>query len=387
MNSRQAALEVALEWTAEPAHRRFRTGVSLHSHTLHSKETLDFVYRLARRAPVLAAAIRQGERRYRQIHGAQLDFGRAWWTPPLGPQDAFRLERDQIRGRGLAALVSLTDHDNIEAPVSLQVIEECRSVPIALEWTVPFGEAFFHLGVHNLAPAEARMFFNEMQRWRTAPDGETLGDILAELAARPRTLIVFNHPLWDEAGIGAARHLELARAFLRRFGAHLHAMEWNGLRQWSENRNVLAFAAAAGKPLISGGDRHTIEPNSVINLTNAGSFSEFAEEVRAGWSQVLILNHYRQSHTLRIFHHLTDTLRSYEQHPLGWKDWSDRVFYSCDDGCVRPLSALFGETMPLPVAVFVGAVRFASSPQMQWVLNGLQTILSRAARPGEEVIL
>ena len=47
-------------------------------------------------------------------------------------------------------------------------------------------------------------------------------------------------------------------------------MELNGLRQWRENRNVLAFAAAAGKPLISGGDRHTIEANSVLNLTNAG---------------------------------------------------------------------------------------------------------------------
>lgn len=382
MNSHCQSLrcDIALEWTAEPAQRRFRTGVSLHSHTLHSKETLDFVYRIARRAPVLAAAVRQGERRYTQVHGTKLDFARAWWTPPLGPHDAFKLERDQIRGRGLEALVSLTDHDDIEAPVSLQLLEECRGVPIALEWTVPFGEAFFHLGVHNLAPAEARMFFAEMERCRKNPEEEALGDVLAELAARPRTLIVFNHPLWDEAGIGAARHLELARAFLRRFGPHIHAMELNGLRQWRENRNVLAFAAAAGKPLISGGDRHTIEANSVLNLTNAGTFSEFVEEVRAGWSQVLILNHYRQSHALRIFHHLVDTLRTYEQHPLGWKRWSDRVFYSCDDGCVRSLSELFGTKMPLPVAAFVGAMRFASSPQVQWILNG-------AFQPGEEVIL
>lgn len=371
---------VVLQWIAEPPHQRFRTGVSLHSHTLHSRESLEFIYRIAQRLPVLKAALRRGERRYEQKRGRPMDLSRAWWTPPLGPYDAFRLEREQIRGLGLDALVSLTDHDNIEAPVSLQVMEECRGVPVSVEWTVPFGPSFFHLGVHNLSAAEARLFHQEMEFYRKTPHEKLLGDLLHELAARPRTLIVFNHPLWDEAGIGAERHLESARAFLRRFGRHIHALELNGFRPWHENRRVLAFAAAAGKPLISGGDRHTTEPNSLLNLTNAGTFAEFAEEVRAGWSQVLILNHYRRSFGLRVLHNLMEALRTFDDHALGWAQWSDRAFYACDDGAVRSLTELFGTRMPLPVSVFVGSIHLASTPQIQWILNG-------AFQPGEEVVL
>jgi hypothetical protein len=371
---------VASQWTAEPPRQRFRTGVSLHSHTLHSRERLDFIYRLARGVPVLKAALSRGERHYQATHGRPMDLSRAWWTPPLGPYDAFQLERDQIRGLGLDALVSLTDHDDIEAPVSLQLLEQCRETPISVEWTVPFGASFFHLGVHNLSPAEARMFHHEMESYRKSPCEEPLGDILPELAARPRTLLVFNHPLWDEAGIGAERHAESARAFLRRFGPYLHAMELNGFRPWQENRRVVAFAAAAGKPLISGGDRHTTEPNSMLNLTNAANFTEFAEEVRAGWSQVLILHHYRQSYGLRVLHNLMEVVRTQPHHALGWTQWSDRAFYACDDGVVRSLTELFGTRVPLPVRVFLGALRVASAPQVQWILNG-------AFQPGEEVIL
>ncbi len=32
--------------------------------------------------------------------------------------------------------------------------------------------------------------------------------------------------------------------------------------------------------LISGGDRHGVEPNANINLTNATSFTEFVHEIR-----------------------------------------------------------------------------------------------------------
>jgi len=371
---------VALQWTAEPPRRRFHTGVSLHSHTLHSKESLDFIYYKTRGIPPLAAVVRRGERRYEEINHAPLNLAKGWWTPPLAPHDAFKVERDQVQGLGLDAVVSITDHDNIEAPVSLQVLEECRNVPISTEWTVPFGPTFFHLGIHNLAPAEARMFYDEMEACRNNPDPDHIADVLAELAARPRTLIVFNHPYWDEPGLGRELHTEYMRAFLRTYGQYFHAMELNGLRPWSENRNVLALAASAGKPLISGGDRHTLEPAASVNLTNASTFSEFAEEVRAGWSDVILLNHYRKAHGLRLLHGVMDALRTYDRHPLGWKQWSDRVFYPCEDGRVRSLTDLFGQGTPLPVSVFLNAVRFASAPQVQWILNG-------AFSAGEEVIL
>jgi hypothetical protein len=364
------SFHIHLEW-AEPASRgRFRTGVSLHSHTLHSRESLEFIYRAAVHVPVLAAAIQRGERRYRKLHGTPLDLSRGWWTPPLGPHDAWLVEKAQIENLDLNALVSLTDHDNMDAPVLLQLFDECRDAPLSVEWTVPYRSTFFHLGVHNLPPVKARALMAQMDQYRQAPDEPQLRSILAEIEAAPEALVIFNHPLWDEKGIGQAEHDAIAHEFLLNFGNSVHALELNGLRPWRENRNVIAFASAAGKPAISGGDRHAVEPNALVNLTNAGSFAEFAEEVRSGWSHVLIRKHYREPYAFRIIHNMMDVLKTYDRHAHGWRLWSDRVFYACDDGQVRPLTALFGARLPAAVALFVGAVQFVSTPPVRRFLRG-----------------
>lgn len=359
-----------LRWKGEPSRGRFRTGVSLHSHTLHSRESLAIVYRAAGVTPVIAAAIRHGEERYRRYHGSTLDLSRGWWTPPLGPHDAWTVEKTQIEGLGLDALVSLTDHDDIEAPVSLQILEECREVPVSFEWTVPFGATFFHLGVHNLPLAEARRMFEEMSEHTRRPRPERLGEILSAVSRPPGTLLVLNHPLWDEGQIGHTAHGRAVEEFLRLHGAHLHAIEFNGLRPWRENRAVLALAGAAGLPVVSGGDRHGLEPNANLNLTNAASFAEFAEEVRAGRSEVLILPHYRESHASRIVHGVIDVLRPHEGHARGWRLWSDRVFYRCDDGRTRSLTEMFGSRPPAAVSFFVSLARFASLPRVRRFLHG-----------------
>lgn len=361
--------QIHLQWNEAPT-GRFRTGVSLHSHTLYSRELLNFIYSAARHVPVLAAAMRRGERRYREVHGTELDLSRAWWTPPLGPHEAWKLEKSQIEELGLDALVSLTDHDEIEAPVSLQVLDECRGTPVSVEWTVPFGSTFFHLGVHNLAPARARALFTEMASYRPGAREAHLQEILSALCADPEILVVFNHPLWDEKGIGQNAHNAIVKRFLGCFGPSLHALELNGLRPWRENRAVAALAKAAGKPVISGGDRHALEPNALVNLTNASTFSQFVEEVREGWSDVLILRHYREPYSFRIVHNMFDVLKTHETHANGWKLWSDRVFYACDDGEVRSLTQLFGSRTPTAVAVFVTVMQFASSPSIRRWLRG-----------------
>jgi hypothetical protein len=361
---------IHLQWKDAAAAGRFRTGVSLHSHTLHSRESLDFIYHAATRAPILAAAIRRGERIYQRIHGVPLDLARGWWTPPLGAHDAWLLEKSQIETLDQNALVSLTDHDNIDAPVSLQVLDECRRTPISVEWTVPFGPTFFHLGVHNLPANRARTLWAEMNGYRQKPDEARLGELLSAAASLDSALIVFNHPLWDERGIGQAAHREVALEFLRRFGASLHALELNGLRPWKENREVIALARSQQKTAISGGDRHALEPNALLNLTNAENFEEFAEEVRAGWSNVFVMRHYREQYTLRILHNMMDVLRTYEHPANGWLRWSDRVFYLCHDGQTRSLTQLFGERPPAAVALFVGAMQFASLPRVRRFLRG-----------------
>src|SRR5262249_33637689 len=122
----------------------YRTGVSLHGHTLHSQEKLDFIYRLATQIAPIRVALRRGEEVYRAYHdGRSLDLTRAWWTPPLSAYDAWALEARQLTDRfGLAPLVSLSDHDNIDAGILLQHREECRPMPVSVEWTVPYGGTF-----------------------------------------------------------------------------------------------------------------------------------------------------------------------------------------------------------------------------------------------------
>jgi hypothetical protein len=209
-----------------------------------------------------------------------------------------------------------------------------------------------------------------MDVYRSSPCVDRLQELLRTLGALEQTLVVFNHPLWDEKGIGQARHRAAALDFLRKFGSSIHALELNGMRTWSENRDVSALGQVARKPVISGGDRHVTEPNALLNLTNAADFAEFAEEIRAGWSNVFVLRHYQEPYALRITHNMMDVLRTYEQHANGWRLWSDRVFYLCDDGCTRSLTELFGDRTPPAVALFVGAMQFASEPWIRRLLRG-----------------
>src|SRR5690242_6729250 len=92
---------------------RFRTGVSLHSHTLHSRETLGILYALSERSALVKAAVNRIAAAFLSATGNAPDLHRGWWTPPLSAREAWQLERAQIEEAGLSALVSLTDHDNI----------------------------------------------------------------------------------------------------------------------------------------------------------------------------------------------------------------------------------------------------------------------------------
>jgi hypothetical protein len=349
---------------------RFRTAVSLHGHTLHSRESLDFILRLANSIGILRFVLERGSARYRTLHGTELDLSRAWWTPPITPYDAWRLEAGRIQQQlGMAALVSLTDHDDIQAPIALRVLGECARVPVSVEWTVPFQNTFFHLGVHNLPPDSARSIMGELAAFTQCPNESRLGDLLHGLSTHRSVLIVFNHPCWDEKGIGRECHMATARTFAQRFGETLNAFELNGMRPWSENTRAMALAKDIDKPIISGGDRHALEPSTLLNVTNAVTFEEFIEEVRDGHSQVLVKPEYTEPFAVRILHDLTQILADHESHGLGWKRWSDRAFYSCDDGVVRPLSALWGKREPAVLRIFIRGVQMLRQPALLGVFR------------------
>lgn len=154
-------------------------------------------------------------------------------------------------------------------------------------------------------------------------------------------------------------------SFLARFRPFIHALELNGLRPWKENRDVLLLAGAESFPVISEGDRHGREPNACINLTNAATFAEFAEEVRRdGWSDVLFMPAYREPFQLRILQNLCDILEDDPGHSLGWTRWSDRVFYLTDEGIVHR---------------FVSLMSLARHSHIQWALRFALTRQSEVA--------
>jgi hypothetical protein len=342
---------------SQDAARQFRTAASLHSHTLYSEETLSFINRLGRQFAPLRTVIRRGEAHYRCVHGSALDLSRAWWTPPAAPHDAWMVERGQIENRlGLNALVSLTDHDSIEAPLSLSVLDQCRDTPISVEWTIPYGPTFFHFGIHNIQVDSARSTMRELAAFTASRDIARLAGLLESLAANKETLVVFNHPCWDERGVGYQEHIACVERVIRTYGQWIHAVELNGLRPWSENRAAIRLAEDFDMPIVSGGDRHALEPNTILDLTNAGTFSAYVEQVRSGHSNVLVTEQYREPFALRILQSLEEILQDHEGHGRGWVRWSDRVFYRCDDGEVRSLSTLFARRVPAPVRFFVKGI-------------------------------
>lgn len=157
----------------------------------------------------------------------------------------------------------------------------------------------------------------------------------------PQVLLVFNHPLWDLPNIGKVEHRSAVRDFLAMANPVLHAFELGALRGWKENRDVVELAQAYRRPVIAGGDRHGCEPSGLLNLTNAQSFSEFVEEVRNGDSHILAMPQYNDCTSLRVFHALLDVIRYYPDHPIGSRNWDERVFHPDLQGRPRPLSSLW----------------------------------------------
>jgi len=204
--------------------------------------------------------------------------------------------------------------------------------------------------------------------------------MLDYLHSRVEMLIIFNHPLWDEGHIGTASHRACLNSFLTRFRPFIHALELNGLRPWKENREVLLLAGAESFPLFRGATVMAAKPNACINLTNAATFAEFAEEVRRdGWSDVLFMPGYREPLQLRIMQNLCDILEDDPGHSLGWTKWSDRVFYLTDEGIEKSLNELWGKNFPSVVSRFVSLMSLARHSHIQWVLRFAFTRAREAA--------
>lgn len=341
--------------------------MSLHSHTNRSKESLAFIPEFCRRWSALHWAL---ERQYKQTR-FPVDLAKAYWTPPLTPKMAFFVEKNQIENvLGLTGLVALTDHDNIEAPTQLRMVEETREIPFALEWTVPFGDAIFHLGIHNLPSHRAQGIVADLIAYTQNPSTSDPRELIAALAQLPESLVVFNHPLWDLCSLGRQRYSQILDQFLEKHSQFLHAFEINSTRGWKENSAVMQMADRWQRPIISGGDRHGCEPSGALNLTCAQSFPEFIREIRQEHrSHVLFLRQYAESMFMRTIQTVLDVVREYPEYPLGAQHWDDRVFYPDHITNIdRPASA-YWDTPPAFIGRIFSVIRLLENTAVRQVLT------------------
>ena len=150
-------------------------------------------------------------------------------------------------------------------------------------------------------------------------------------------------------------HEALLRTLLCKAGQFIHALELNGMRPWQENQSVLHLSYACNQLVISGGDRHGCEPNAILNLTNAESFTEFVYQIRRErFSHVLFMPQYTDPYALRILQVLLDAIREYPS--IGPCSWDERAFHPDHAGVIKPISELW-DAPPFYVRYFFSLVR------------------------------
>jgi len=369
----QPTSQITSNWREPLSAAAYSTGVSLHSHTSLSEETLSFIQAMSTHFPGVGLLQRHYEKLCLKRYHLKLDFHRANWRPPLQPRMAYELESKQIRRLGLYPLVSITDHDTIEGTLLLRAVPSSRHIPMSVEWSVPYGQTEFHLGIHNLPSGDGVEWMRRFTAFTASPRStdrdSQLMMLLRELHEQPQVLIILNHPIWDLHNVGESLHLAELRRFLTEARSCIHALELNGLRHAQENRAVGKLARETGHLLISGGDRHGLEPNANINLTSAANFTEFVEEIRIDRrSHIHFMDQYRQRWEQRILRSTLNAVTDFPQFMPGWQRWDDRVYHPDQHGEMRQLSQLWAHGKP-PAAVAatiqlvrLGGLRGVSAP-------------------------
>jgi hypothetical protein len=336
---------------------------------MHSKERLSRLPLYISRLPIGGYILEREIGRLHLHEGRIFNFNQYYWTPPLSPREAYELESGSIEKKvGLQPLVSLSDHDNIEAGLHLNMLEATQNVPISVEWTVPFERTVFHLGIHNLPPTRATDWMACLHEYTKNPAPAKLRHLLAELNACSSVLVVLNHPYWAAESITQNAHLPSLKSFLEKYQPMIHALELNGMRSRRENREVLALGEAIDMPVISGGDRHGCEPNATLNLTRATTFEAFVWEVREERrSEILLMPQFFEALPLRL---LENTWHALADAPgeFGRRHWMSRVFIE-ENGEATPLSQFTGTRFHRIIDKFRWLLALAASPVLRPALR------------------
>ena len=368
MNLKQTRLHILHK--PENLSKKAETGVSLHCHTENSKEMLDFVPYYAAKMPIVKFFWKKERERYLKREGKRIDFTTAYWSPPFTASEVFKIEENQFNEAGLDSFISISDHDSIDGNLQINETTDNSKAPISMEWTVPYEHGFFHVGVHNLPENDAVEIVRDLTAYSFSkdekPNKAKLHELFSMLGAIPQILIILNHPLWDIEMVGKPQHNILLKGFLKEYGKWLHALEINGFRNWSENKKVIEMAETMGFPVVTGGDRHGCKPNTVINLTNAKTFSEFVEEIRiTKKSEVVLMPEYKNPLRWRQLQSFSEILSLYPEFPEHRRRWNDRVFFDKNNGNgLVSLSANGWVTGPFWLRMTIRTLGFMGSRKM-----------------------
>jgi hypothetical protein len=258
--------------------------VSLHNHSTHSIENMSFLNEVVRlRFMQPFQGILQSAFGLAEI--PDLDYRDIFYRSPLTVEDVFLTESASVSSLDFEGVhLGITDHDEFGGSVELlqKHPEHAHRNPLGEELSIYFDDYLFHLGVTGLPETGITEIHTNLQ---VAAREKRLDDLF-EILHSTGCLVILNHPLvpW---GKDSQRKIP-AEALMERYGWAIHALEYNGMRSKEENDLVLQLAKHLGKPLIGGGDSHLLLASSVLSLTQAASFAEFAAEVKDGHGVPLI---------------------------------------------------------------------------------------------------
>ena len=271
----------------QPA-QEFAFAVSPHNHSCHSIEnlaSLNQVVKLWFMRPfrhVLQWAFGLAPVR-------DLDYAEVYYRAPLTVEDVFLTESAGVAPLGFDGVhLGITDHDEVAGSVELlrKHPANAHRTPLGEELSIRFQNYLFHLGVTDLPESGVEETHASLQ---AAARAERLDDLF-EILRASGCLVVLNHPLvpWSKEKDSAPHRKIPVEELLQRYGWAIHALEYNGMRGQKENDCVLELAKHVNKPVVGGGDSHLLLASSVLSLSQAATYRDFAAEVKEGRAVPLV---------------------------------------------------------------------------------------------------
>ncbi len=178
--------KISYLWDDAHAAREFVSGVSLHSHTNQSKDTLDFLANLGHQRPWICTILSRVERHCRGKQYIRLDYKRGYWTPPLTTRLAliWNLRFDPVFLRHMPDVIRTLrsfrpDVLHITGPSEIGMLGAALAhhldVPLVASW---------HTNVHEYAARRSGWFLRLLPQQSSERTAKTIEAVTLAAAAR-----------------------------------------------------------------------------------------------------------------------------------------------------------------------------------------------------------